>query len=236
MDKVGDPDRDGVCPSYLFHPTSGGRWPAVLMYMDGVGIRPAMLEVGERLATYGYLVLLPNLFYRSGPYQPMNAAQVFADPEQRQMLRQRSARTSARARSCADTEAFLAYLAARPDVKPGPVGITGYCMGGRMALAAVGTYPERVAAVAATTRAGWPATRPTARTCWRRDQGAGLRGRRQRQSVLPRRHEGAPRGGADQRGRQSPAGDLPGEARLGAARYAGPRRRGHSSVLRSVTC
>jgi carboxymethylenebutenolidase len=80
MDKVEIRTADGVCPSYLFHPTGGGSWPAVLMYMDGVGIRPAMLEVGERLATYGYLVLLPDLCYRSGPYEPMNAAQMFADP------------------------------------------------------------------------------------------------------------------------------------------------------------
>jgi carboxymethylenebutenolidase len=68
MDRVEIRTADGVCPSYLFHPTGGGPWPAVLMYMDGVGIRPAMLEVGERLATHGYLVLLPDLFYRAGPY------------------------------------------------------------------------------------------------------------------------------------------------------------------------
>src|SRR4051812_20316342 len=65
------------------------------MYMDGVGIRPAMLEVGERLATYGYLVLLPDLCYPSGPYEPMNAAQVFADPAKHGwMLRERRSTTS----------------------------------------------------------------------------------------------------------------------------------------------
>ena len=58
MDKVEIRTAAGACPSYLFHPAGGGPWPAVLMYMDGVGIRPAMLEVGERLASYGYLVLL----------------------------------------------------------------------------------------------------------------------------------------------------------------------------------
>jgi carboxymethylenebutenolidase len=140
---------DGVCPSYLFHPTSGGPWPAVLMYMDGVGIRPAMLEVGERLATYGYLVLLPDLFYRAGPYEPMNAAQVFGDPQLRQMLRDRFSVHVTQGKIMSDTEAFLAYLAARPDVKPGPAGATGYCVGGRMALAAAGTYPDRIAALAA---------------------------------------------------------------------------------------
>jgi carboxymethylenebutenolidase len=149
MDKVEIRTADGVCPSYVFQPTGGGPWPAVLMYMDGVGIRPAMLEVGERLATYGYLVLLPDLFYRSGPYQPMNAAQVFADPQLRQMLRDRFAVHVSHDKIMADTEAFLAYLTARPDVKPGPIGVAGYCMGGRMALTAAGTYPQRIAAAAA---------------------------------------------------------------------------------------
>jgi carboxymethylenebutenolidase len=149
MDKVEIRTADGVCPSYLFHPTGGGPWPAVLMYMDGVGIRPAMLEVGERLATHGYLVLLPDLFYRAGPYEPMNAAQVFADPQQRQLLRDRFSVHINQGKIMSDTEAFLAYLATRPDVRPGPVGATGYCMGGRMALAAAGTYPERITAVAA---------------------------------------------------------------------------------------
>ena len=64
---------DGRCPSYVWRPPGRGPWPAVLVYMDGIGIRPAMLEVGERLATQGYFVLLPDLFYRSGRYTPMNA-------------------------------------------------------------------------------------------------------------------------------------------------------------------
>jgi carboxymethylenebutenolidase len=79
----------------------------------------------------------------------MNAAQVFADPQQRQMLRDRFSVHVTQGKIMSDTEAFLAYLAARPDVKPGPVGVTGYCMGGRMALTAAGTYPERIAAAAA---------------------------------------------------------------------------------------
>lgn len=149
MDKVEIRTADGVCPSYLFHPAGSGPWPAVLMYMDGVGIRPAMLEVGERLAAYGYLVLLPDLFYRSGPYEPMNAAVVFGDPQLRQMLRDRFSAHVTQAKIMADTAAFLGFLEARPDVRRGPVGAVGYCMGGRMALAAAGTYPERIAAIAA---------------------------------------------------------------------------------------
>jgi carboxymethylenebutenolidase len=54
MNKIDIETRDGVCPSYV----DRGPWPAVLVFMDGVGIRPAMLEMGERIAAEGYLVLL----------------------------------------------------------------------------------------------------------------------------------------------------------------------------------
>ena len=75
-----DQDSDGLCPAYIHRPAAGAPWPAALVYIDGIGIRPAMLELGERLAGYGYYVLLPDLYYRSGPYAPMDARQLFADP------------------------------------------------------------------------------------------------------------------------------------------------------------
>ena len=73
---------------------------AVLIFMDGLGIRPAMLEIGERLATYGYFVLLPDLFYRSGPYEPMDPRIVFADPDKRKVLMESSLRSPLRPISC----------------------------------------------------------------------------------------------------------------------------------------
>ena len=86
MSKIEIKTKDGTCPSYVYRPTGSGPWPAVLVFMDGLGIRPAMLEVGERLATHGYFVLLPDLFYRSGPYEPMDPHAVFTDPEKRKIL------------------------------------------------------------------------------------------------------------------------------------------------------
>ncbi len=71
--------KDGACPSYVYRPSGSASLPAVLVYMDGIGIRPAMLEIGEKLATHGFFVLVPDLFYRSGPYEPMDAT-VFSDP------------------------------------------------------------------------------------------------------------------------------------------------------------
>jgi carboxymethylenebutenolidase len=140
--------RGGRCRSFVYRPAGRGPWPAVLVYMDGIGIRPAMLELGERLAGSGYFVLLPDLFYRSGPYAPMDAKRVFTDPEQHKMLAERFLALATPTNVMADTETFLAWLAAQPEVRPGPIGVTGYCMGGLLSLTAAGTYPERIAAAA----------------------------------------------------------------------------------------
>lgn len=140
--------RDGTCPSYVYRPKGAGPWPAVLVFMDGIGIRPAMLEVGERLAAYGYFVLLPDLFYRSGPYAPMDPHTVFSDPEKRKVLMEKYFALATPTNIMSDTGAFLDYLAAQPDVRKGKIGTTGYCLGGFMSLTAAGTYPDRIAAAA----------------------------------------------------------------------------------------
>jgi carboxymethylenebutenolidase len=147
MSKVEIKTKDGTCPSYVYRPTGSGPWPAVLVFMDGLGIRPAMLEIGERLAKLGYFVLLPDLFYRSGPYEPMDPHTVFTDPDKRQVLRDKFA-LATQAGIMSDTRAFLDHLAAQPDVQPGGIGTTGYCMGGLMSLTAAGTYPDRIIAAA----------------------------------------------------------------------------------------
>jgi carboxymethylenebutenolidase len=147
MNKIDIRTRDGVCPGYLYRPASGGPWPAVLVYMDGLAIRPAMLELGERLAGNGYFVLLPDLFYRSGPYEPMDPHAVFSDPEKRKVLMEKMALATPD-HVMSDSRAFLDFIAAQPDVKPGKIGTTGYCMGGLMSLTAAGTFPDRIAATA----------------------------------------------------------------------------------------
>src|SRR5438105_3087622 len=95
--------KDGTCPSYVYRPTGTGPWPAVLVFMDGIGIRPAMLEIGERLATCGYFVLLPDLFYRAGRYEPMDARTVFADPEKRKILSEKFFPVATQANIMSDT-------------------------------------------------------------------------------------------------------------------------------------
>jgi carboxymethylenebutenolidase len=148
LNKIEIKTASGSCPSYVYRPAGEGPWPGVLVFMDGIGIRPAMLELGEKLSMHGYFVLLPDLFYRSGPYEPMDPHTLFTDPEKRRVLMEKFFAHATPANIMSDTSAFLDYLAAQADVKPGRVGTTGYCMGGLMSLTAAGTYPERIAATA----------------------------------------------------------------------------------------
>jgi len=138
----------GTCPAYVYRPAGTGPWPAVLVFMDGLGIRPAVLEIGERLATHGYYALVPDLFYRSGPYEPMAPRATFADPALRKILMEKFFVHATSSNIMSDTRAFLAHLEGQADVRTGAIGTTGYCLGGFMSLTAAGTYPERIAAAA----------------------------------------------------------------------------------------
>jgi carboxymethylenebutenolidase len=140
---------DGTCPASLFRPEAGaGPWPGVLMYMDGIGMRPALFPIAQRIADGGYVVLLPDLFYRAGPYETPEPKTLFSDPAVLEAWR-KFIKMPPAASTMSDTRAFLDTLGARPDVRPAKVGVTGYCMGGRFALAAAGTFPDRIAAAAA---------------------------------------------------------------------------------------
>jgi len=139
---------EGVCPSHVYHPQGAGPWPGVILYMDGIGMRPALLEVGERLGDSGYFVLVPDLFYRSGPYEPMDAMTLFSDPEKRKLLNEKFFSRVTRDGLMNDTRSFLAYLRARSEVKPGKIGTTGYCFGGRVSLWAASAFPNEIAATA----------------------------------------------------------------------------------------
>jgi carboxymethylenebutenolidase len=138
---------DGTCPASVFTPSGPGRWPAVIFFMDGLGIRPTLHAMGERLAQAGYVVLLPDMFYRAGPYEPMVAKEVFADPDFRKKLGHLFGAID-NERASQDTAAFLKYLDTRSDVLGKKVGTTGYCMGGGMSLSAAAAHPKRIAAAA----------------------------------------------------------------------------------------
>jgi carboxymethylenebutenolidase len=143
------PHPEGDMRAFAFTPNEGqGPWPAVILFMDAPAIRPALFDMGERLAQAGYYVLLPDLFWRAGPYDPPDIARARAgDPEAVAVFQKLRGSTGA-GRQMADTKACLDWLAAQPQAKADKVGVTGYCMGGGIALRAAGTFPDRIAAAA----------------------------------------------------------------------------------------
>jgi carboxymethylenebutenolidase len=139
---------DGECRTSVLTPgVDTGPWPAVIFYMDGLGIRPVLFEMGQRLADAGFVVLLPDLFYRAGPYEPLDVKAVFAASDVRKALGPLMSSTDNQ-RASQDTAAFLTYLDTRSDVASRKVGTTGYCMGGAISLTVAATYPDRIAAAA----------------------------------------------------------------------------------------
>ena len=137
---------DGECPALVLTPDGSGQWPAVIMYMDALGIRPAIRDMGARLAANGYVVLVPDLFYRFGPYEAMDPKAVFAGDFRAIIGPMMS--TTDNQKAAKDTGAFIAYLDTRDDVRRPKIGTVGFCMGGGMALTAAGTFPDRIAAAA----------------------------------------------------------------------------------------
>ena len=142
------PTADGTMDA-SFHTadTAAGPWPAVIMFPDAGGVRPTFHEMAQRLADLGYAVLLPNPFYRLGPFRPFDMKTVFSVPDERTRLTSLVSSVT-NENATRDTEAMLTFLAEQPDVGGAKVGTTGYCMGGRLSLNAAGRFPDRVGAAA----------------------------------------------------------------------------------------
>ncbi len=144
------PTPDGVADGYALYPSEEGRFPAVIFYMDGIGVRPALVEVARRVAERGYYVLLPNLFYRRGQ-APLFDFKSFLAGENRDAMRQQMIALIRELTPDAvqrDAGAYLDFLAEQSQVLPGKVATTGYCMGGAVSLRTAGYYPELVCAAA----------------------------------------------------------------------------------------
>jgi carboxymethylenebutenolidase len=137
---------DGVANAYLAQPSHDGDHPGVLFLIDAYGLRPRIEEMAGRIAQHGYVVLAPNVFYRSGR-DPIPELPDLSDPDTRmsfwQGLRPIIDELTPE-RINADGAAYLGYL---NQFAPGPLGITGYCMGGRLGWRMAAADPDRVAAL-----------------------------------------------------------------------------------------
>jgi carboxymethylenebutenolidase len=138
---------DGTCDAVLFHPAGEGHWPAVLIWPDIMGLRPAFRDMGKRLAAQGYVVLVPNPFYRSAHAPVIGDNFDFSNPEQRnRLMGYRGAMTNDGIDR--DATAYLAFLDAQPQTAKGrKAGVQGYCMGGALAFRTAAAVSGRIAAV-----------------------------------------------------------------------------------------
>ena len=135
---------DGRMPVFITAPEHDAPHATVIVYMDGPGIREELRDMARRIGTVGYYVMLPNLFYRDGgpSFDPALLATRGPDPEMDRLNRALSI-----SMVLSDTRSLVEFAAADPAARE-PIGTIGYCMGGRHAYAAAGTFPDRVAAMA----------------------------------------------------------------------------------------
>jgi carboxymethylenebutenolidase len=141
---------DGTCDAAFFYPTAGTS-PGVIIWADAFGLRPATREMGKRLASDGYAVLVPNPFYRVRKAPQFETARNFdfGDPAQRAVLTPLLESVKAAGAAERDAVALVDWLDAQPEVdRAKGIGVHGYCMGGALAVRSAATVPERLRACA----------------------------------------------------------------------------------------
>jgi len=149
---------DGAAEAVLHYPAAKGKWPAVILWPDLVGIRPAFRDLARRLAAEGFVVLLPNSFYRT--MRPADVELNASDSEVRATLMAHRAAVSQEGIT-KDTTAYLAFLDARSETDPAKkAAAIGYDLGGSYAFLAAAAQPERIGAVGSIYGLGVATARP----------------------------------------------------------------------------
>ena len=133
---------DGDMNSFVVYPEEGGPFPLVLFYMDAPGKREELHDMARRIATVGYYVILPNLYYRQ-----VREFHLYLPGATRERMRELMDGLS-NAMVCQDTQAMLDFAASESSARSGPVGAVGYCMSGPFVFAAAAEFPDRIKASA----------------------------------------------------------------------------------------
>ncbi|HEX6784447.1 MAG TPA: dienelactone hydrolase family protein [Sphingomicrobium sp.] len=141
------PAPDGSADAALFYPAGTGSWPAVLMWPDILGLRPVFRDMGRRLAAAGYVVLVPNPFYRSRRAPIVTGPFDFNDPKQVQPLMALKA-TLTDAAIDKDATAFISFLDKQKQTnRRRGAGVQGYCFAGPLAFHTAAVRSDRIRAV-----------------------------------------------------------------------------------------
>jgi carboxymethylenebutenolidase len=145
---VSVPMASGVSDSALFYPEGKGPWAAVLMWTDILGLRPVFREMGRRLAAEGYVVLVPNPFYRSAKAPVVDGSFDFSKPEDRAKVMPMAQLLTTDA-IVSDAKAYTSFLDAQPQTdKKKKMGVQGYCMGGPPVFRTAAARADRIGAAA----------------------------------------------------------------------------------------
>jgi carboxymethylenebutenolidase len=135
---------DGSCDAALFHPSGSGSWPGAVIFADALGLRPAFRDMGRRLASEGYTVLVPNPFFRTRKAPVLSGPFDFGKPEDRAKLTELMAPLTTEIKT-KDGIAYIAYLDTLPQVNTkAAIGVSGYCMGGPYTMLTAAAVSERV--------------------------------------------------------------------------------------------
>jgi carboxymethylenebutenolidase len=140
---------DGVMPAFVTRPEEGGPFPPVFFYMDAPGIREELRDMARRIASVGYYVVLPNLYYRQGAPVDLPLA---TDKDREEMFG--LMRGIGNRMIVEDTQNLIDFSTGEGDAKGGPIGVVGYCMSGPFVTAIAAAYPDQVAASASIYGAG----------------------------------------------------------------------------------
>jgi carboxymethylenebutenolidase len=137
---------DGACDAVFIHPATGSH-PGVLVWADALGLRPAMRDIGKRIAAEGYAVLVPNPFYRSIKAPAFDSSFSFQNQADMAKLQQLRAPLNAPGAAEKDAVAYITFLDAQQQVnKAKKIGTQGYCMGGPLVVQTAAAVPNRVGA------------------------------------------------------------------------------------------
>lgn len=150
----------GSANALLYHPAGDGRWPAVLMWTDGSGLRPSYDAIGRKIAAEGYVVLIPNTYYRSIVLDGRSDPPAATAEQARERSTQWRAATTEEA-IIADSRAYLSFLDAQPQTdRATKAGTIGFDYGSANAFHAARALPDRIGAVAALYPSGTATPRP----------------------------------------------------------------------------
>jgi carboxymethylenebutenolidase len=151
---------DGTAEAFFVHPTTG-KHPAVLIWPDAFGLRPAFRQMAKRLAESGYAVVVPNPYYRVAKVPVLGPDVDFRKPEVRESLG-KVMPTLTPETNATDAKAFIDWLDAQTAVDTKrKIGTTGYCMGGAMTMRTAAQRPDRVGAIGSFHGGGLVTDQPT---------------------------------------------------------------------------